>query len=322
MPSRFPNQGLWEAERLFENAHPRAAQYLDQAPILVMWALPWALSGEQAAEPFVRLVIAGHCEKGVALKEFLRSSGFTAPMRGISAKTLLPSRMAVYRLLARIDPIVLGRVLPATIKGQKAWITALYDWVSKWKRKAFLTARFEEYLIWCVVHFANAKISTGVAEDLADFQALNNFNTAWSLKRAQEEMHNWHLRITLDSQIKLLPVGPDQPIDLGDHPAHADFGTLRFTALRTPRQIADEGAAMRHCVATYIRGVFDGQSHIISITEADKRVATLELDGPKRAQRWSVRQLRGPRNSPVSATVKSAAELYAGLLQHPRAGSR
>lgn len=308
--SRFSNSGLHAAETLFVAAHPRAEQYLDQAPILVMWAHPWALWGDAAGQVFARTVIAGHCEKGIRLKDFLRECGYTAPMREIAGSVLLPSRAPLYRMLARIDPAVLGQSLPTTAKAQRAWLSALNAWVSRWKHKAILPDHFDDLFVWAVTRFEGAQHN---AADLVDFQQAAPFNLDWGLKRAAEEMENWHRRITLDSQIRTLPVKPDQPIDLGPHKDRSDLCGLVFTALRTPREIADEGSAMRHCVATYIRSVFDGNSHIVSVTKDDRRVATLELAGPRSNQKWAVRQLRGPRNSPVSPVIESGCRLYSEL---------
>lgn len=316
--SRFSNQGLHRAEALFDSAHPYAPDYLDQAPILVMWALPWVSFGDESGETFARLWVSTACESSGSLKSVLRAASFTAPMRQLAAKALQPSHGAIYRMLARVAPEVLGRVIPKTAKAQRAWLRALDAWVSKWRRKDFVPARFEEYFVWCVERFADGTATT-VASGLADFQAVEpGFNTAWSLKRALEEMDNWHRSITLDSQLRGLPVGADDPIDLGAHPDTKDMVGYVFTALRTPRQIADEGSAMRHCVATYIRAVFNGNSHIVSIKREGRRLATLELTGPKSKPLWRVAQIRGPRNSPVSPVVESGAYLYAELLKETR----
>ena len=55
---------------------------------------------------------------------------------------------------------------------------------------------------------------------------------------------------------------------------------------------------------------------VLSITEGGKRVATLELGGPKqKTQRWSMRQLKGPRNSAVRPVVESMARLYSEIIR-------
>lgn len=320
--SRYSNTGLHRAEAMFEGAHPRAGQYLDQAPILVMWALPWVSSGDQSAETFARLWVADNCDRGLKLKDFLRASSFSAPMRQIHAKAIRPSHGGLYRALARVDGAVLGQSIPAKINAQRLWLIALDGWLSQWTHKAFVTHRLDELFTWGVRRFAGGA-PKALASDLADFQASPTapaFNTSWGLARAKEEMDGWHARITLESQMRGLPVRADDPIDLGDHPDSVGVGLdLTFTALRTPRQIAEEGSAMRHCVATYIRGVFDGRSHIVSVTKGEKRVATVELVG--HVGKPIVRQIRGPRNSPVAAAILAATDVYLAKLRVARSAA-
>lgn len=315
MTSRYSNTGLHRAEQLFEGAHPHAGQYLDQAPVLVMWALPWVSTGDESAQTFARLWVQAKCESGPALKVMLRDSGFSAPMRQISAKAIRPSHGSLYRALARVDGAVLGQSIPAKVNAQRLWLIALDGWLSQWKHKAFVTHRLDELFTWGVRRFAGCAAKS-LAADLADFQASPTappFNTAWGLARAKEEMDGWHARITLESQLRGLPVRPDDAIDLGRYPDVVEVGfDLTFTALRTPRQLADEGTAMRHCVATYIRSVFDGKSHIVSITKAGKRLATLEFAGPE--GRRVARQLKGPRNSAVAPMLLTATNVYLAKL--------
>lgn len=319
-PIRYANTGLHRAERLFLDAHPRAAQYLDQAPILVMWALPWAQHRSDSAPTFASTWIAGHCEAGIGLKDFLRAAGFTAPMRGIAASVILPSHAGLYRMLGRVRPAVLGRCIPVTKKAQRSWLSSLDAWLIAANRPGRVSRLngCDGPFQWCVERFGGI-MTQALARDLLDFQCGVGpaFNSAWSLKRAGEEMQTWHARITLESQLRGLPVGADDLIDLGDQPDTWECERFAITALRTPRQIAEEGSAMRHCVATYIKLVFDGQAHVVSITEDGKRVATLELGGPKAgARRWTMRQLKGPRNAPVRPVIESMARLYSEVLQN------
>lgn len=313
--SAFSNQGLHAAEALFTGAHERAAQYLEQAPILVMWALPWADFRNDGGQTFAAHWIAGKCIAGVPLKEFLRSVGFSPPMRAIRASVLQPSHAGVYQMLSRVPPAVLGRAIPATAVAQRRWLRALGVWLgTKRNRYAFDT---DGMFQWCVERLSGAEISRDQARDMLDFQMNSrDFNKAWGLKRATEEMGGWHARITLESQIRQLPVQPDDAIDLGGLPEIWTCERYAIQPLRTPREIADEGSAMRHCAATYIKWVFDGRSHLASVTSGGKRVATLELAGPKAgARRFSVVQLRGPCNSAVPPTVMAFASLYSELLK-------
>lgn len=307
--SRYSNAGLHAAEALFTAAHPRAGQYLDQAPVLVMWSLPWVASMHDSAQTFARAWIIAHCEDGIALKDFLRSASFTAPMRAISAKVLIPRHAGTYRMLARVNPAVLGQSIPATIRAQRAWLRALDAWLGASRRKRLLID-IDTMFSWCVVRFSDTDITPSQASDLLDFQNTSEFNRSWGLKRAREEMHEWHTRLTLDRALAGLPISADTEIDFGKH-IEMEIEGYRVTPLRTPRQITEEGTEMRHCVATYLKRVMDGHSHIVSITKNDKRVATLDFGRSF--------QLRGPRNTPVSQTVASLASFYVEQQRSPKA---
>lgn len=308
--SRYSSSGLHRAEALFEGAHPRGAQYLDQAPVLALWVLPWVKVLEPSAQSFARTWVSHHCEAGVGLKDFLRAANFTAPMRALSAKALLAKQAALYQMMGRVAPAVLGRCVPETAKAQRVWLRALDEWLELSRRRVTYDRDAMALFTWCVERFASDPIATERIRDLADFHFSGpHFNYAWSMNRAIEEMDIWHARVTLESQIKGLPVGPDTPIDLSDaKPMEIDG--YKIEPLHTPRQIAEEGSAMRHCVATYIKSVFDGRSHIASITKDGKRVATLDYGA-----RF---QLRGPRNSPTTPVVQSMAMLYAEVQKNRR----
>lgn len=315
MPGRFSNTGMARAEALFEGAHPRAGQYLDQAPVLVMWVYPWVAQGERSGETFAAMWVADLCERGVALKHFLRAAGYTAPMRHLRGSSILPSRAPVYRMLARLAPTEFARIVPSTAKAQRAWLNALHQWMQSWRSVLSLGVRDTDALFrWSAIHLHGVDVEA--VRDLCDFQRSGQFNCDWGLKRTYEEMGAWHSRITLESQLAHLPVGADDTIDFGRHADRLEVEGYVLAALRTPRLIADEGSAMRHCVATYIKRVFDGSSHIVSITKDGKRVATLELGGPRAGGRqWSVLQLRGPRNSQPSLTVTALASLFSETLR-------
>jgi hypothetical protein len=314
--SLFGNAGMVAAEQWFATAHPGAADYLAQAPILAMWAVPWASTLERDAETFARACIHGWCEDRLKLGAVIKNAGFTGPMRHLKASVIRPGMAATFRMLARIEPTVVARAMPAASKEQRRWLAALQGWLRRLSRS--WPANGEVLFAWCVERFADSTVTADEVKDFSDFHWSGApFNPAWGLKRAREEMDLWHRRITLESQLRGMPFGADTVIDMGDHPDAVTVDKFSITALRTPRAIANEGSAMRHCVATYIKAAFDGVSHIVSITENDRRVATLELAGPKwpTQQRWRVRQLRGPRNGAVRPTITAMADFYSELLR-------
>lgn len=65
--------------------------------------------------------------------------------------------------------------------------------------------------------------------------------------------------------------------------------------LRTPAELAAEGAALDHCVGTYAPLVRENRAYILSLTAADGERTTVELN--QRNGQWSVNQHYGAGNS-------------------------
>lgn len=317
--SRYADKGLRAAEALFAEAHPRAVQYLDQAPILVMWGLPWA-GYTNDGRSHASQVIAGRCSVGAPLPATIRQFGFSAPMRALHAHALRASEANLYRHLAGIRPEVMGKIIPAQVKAQRKWLGALSAWV-QWVARRDVGTDPRPLFAWAAERFARNPVDQQQACNLADFQLSSApFNTAWGISRAVEEMDKWHRQLTLDRVIRGLPVGSDDVVDFGDHPDRIDVQGMTFTALRTVRDLVEEGAAMRHCVASYAGMVISGTSHIVSVTDAaGKRVATLELTGPKRKPTHRIVQTRGPQNARVAYAALPAIAAYAANLRAPDA---
>ena len=83
-------------------------------------------------------------------------------------------------------------------------------------------------------------------------------------------------------------------------------GKNRYTLvpLVTARDLAEEGEAMNHCVATYASPVAQGHCRIYSVRRANRRVATLELRWPNhRMGRPIINQLLGHSNVAVDREV-------------------
>lgn len=84
-----------------------------------------------------------------------------------------------------------------------------------------------------------------------------------------------------------------------------------FTPLATPEDIAAEGEAMAHCVASYAREVATGDCALWSVRRGEERVATLELATACGSEFVTVRQLFGPSNAPAPRAAWRAATLFA-----------
>lgn len=311
----FPNQGLHMAARAVASAHPRAIQYLEQAPVIAL-----ATHGRdfKPNAAYMRHKLRDLYEAGAPLKTVMRTLGFPPPLRRLKGYAFVPSSRSVIEAMKALDPAMLGRVIPTKPGLQRRWLAAC----SAWRQHVWVRSpRTGPDLIgfaWAVEAIARAGVGPRDVEHVADFAmaADEHFNTAWKWPRAAEEAHLWHARLTVDRALKGTPFTRDTALDLADHPNVSDHDGFTFLALRTPLEICEEGAAMRHCVATYINAVASGKSHIVSIQHGGKRIATLELN-----RDWQRVQCKGKANAHPTGDVLTAADHFAfavrKALKHP-----
>ena len=85
------------------------------------------------------------------------------------------------------------------------------------------------------------------------------------------------------------------------------YGVVELTSAT---ELADEGAAMHHCVGTYAERCLRGGLRIFSIRKDDSRVATAELQ--ERDGAWRLAQLKGYRNG---APTRELEEVGARLAR-------
>jgi hypothetical protein len=291
----YPNQGLHGAAEAFAWAHERAVQYLEAAPVLAL-AIPRASTArDRTVAAWVRHVAGPLCERGAPLKDVMRAFKLAPPLRKLKGYGLVPSYSDLVLGLSKLPPEVLGQTVPEGPGAQKRWLAACEAWRAKMRRHK----RFGDHgFAWAAVAMARAGVKRTEVDDVADFYVSGEpFNAAWVWKRAAEEAHLWAARLTMERALKGTGVEPDTRIDFGVYAARTKVGDLTVHALRTPLALYQEGAAMRHCVATYIGQVVSGRSHIFGIRQGERRIATLELD-----EKLAVRQLKGPCNAAVPAT--------------------
>jgi hypothetical protein len=111
----------------------------------------------------------------------------------------------------------------------------------------------------------------------------------------------------------------EQQVDYAPLPESADMHGFRFTALRSGKDLWMEGAAMRHCVSTYVREVMTGKTRIYSITLDDRRIATMELQ--PNGRRWHIVQIKGPCNAVPLIGARQAATLFVQGINQALAGA-
>jgi hypothetical protein len=309
----FANQGLQRPARAFGLTHERAAQYLAQAPVMAFAA--GVDTGFRPSALYMQLRLHSQCESGVRLRDMMRSLGYPLPLRRLKASALAPKHARVIEWLSRSPATVLGRIIPERPGPQKVWLTALASWL---ETLAYRNAgQTQPVFDWAAEQMALAAITSRDVTEMADFvvaatrnYAEARFSLEWSWKRAEEEMTLWHDRLTCERMLKGTPFTPTSVIDLGYHPDELSAMNLSFVALRTPSDIAQEGTAMRHCVASYIPRVIKGDCHIVSMRRGEDRTATLEI-----SRDWRLVQLKRRFNKAPSLLEQSAANFYAELLK-------
>ena len=302
----YPNQGLHEAAVSFAGCHARAIQYLEQAPVLVIGGIPAGVRFQRQNSLYIQHKIVPLCERGAPLKEVMAAFNLPLPMRRIRPFALFPTvGPTLYAIAKNVTPAVLGQIIPEKPGAQRKWLTAVHRWRTHLLRRRRSP---DTYVGWVARASALAGIGPDLVETVADFASQPNerFNEAWKWPRAQEEADLWHGRLTAERALRGTPFQPDTVLDLGTHPEIADHDGYTFIALRTPTAICEEGAVMRHCVATYLNAVASGRSHIVSIQHGGLRVATLELDSS-----WRRVQCKGRANSQPRGDVLTAADHYA-----------
>lgn len=300
------------------NAHPRAIQYLEAAPVLAA-ALPVADPKRQCAvDAMVEIAIGGLCEAGAPLKDVMRAVGVAPPLRRLSALNLPKVTPDLVMALSGIDARRLGNMVPAGLVDQRVWL----GWCAYWRRHMIRRRRPANLgFAWAAERMAaevNGARPVGDATALADLLIAEpeGFSEAWTWARARQAAQAWHVRLREEASLAAAGMRVGTLLDRGGHPDVLQIAGLTFVALRTPSQLVEEGAEMRHCVASYMEDVARGSCHIVSVRLGGRRIATLEL-----SRRWTVNQLKGPCNAPVALEVRAAVREYRDRLMAEAAAS-
>jgi hypothetical protein len=95
-----------------------------------------------------------------------------------------------------------------------------------------------------------------------------------------------------------------------------------FVPLLTSGALAEEGAAMRNCLASYSANVVWGVCRLYSVRRGGLRVADLEIRPGSGADSPQIANLLGPANSQVPLDIRSAAHAWLELQsrREPEAG--
>jgi hypothetical protein len=91
---------------------------------------------------------------------------------------------------------------------------------------------------------------------------------------------------------------------------------FEFVPLLTSGALAEEGAAMRNCLATYSAHVVWGVCRLYSVRRSHVRVADLEIRPAGGSGLPQIANLLGPGNSQVPQNVRDAAQAWLALQSH------
>lgn len=329
----FQNQALKTTAVMIAVLHPRAIDYITQAPVLVMGVMQGSDLYKQKERQLVAEKVKPLVERGVRLRELLAAFGLPVQLRALNAWALAPSRWRAIRLLAKVPPSTLAQAVPEKPLRQVDWLNALGAWTDT------MGSRFNDsykLATWAAVNLSNAALSgrsgdanraiQNSASDLADFAGSHgvNFNEKWDVPQALAAAERWHAELALKSNEEKFfaqhGIGWRDPIDYGRFPAEMDVGNgLRVVALRSGEDVWLEGRAMHHCVSSYTTQMVKGGCRLFSVRRGDERLATFELRPDYMADRttfekalWGVMQIKGPCNA---APVMYAREAVGKFLE-------
>lgn len=297
----FPNQGMHKNAMFIVGLHPRAIDYLEQAPVLA--AAFGVKRNTKTDRLYIATRIGGPIHRGEKLRAVMAAVDIARPLRKLKGSSVMPYMSEFVRDLNDIDTSTLSQSIPERPGAQQAWLRSLRDYRH---RMRIIGASPRTGFTWMARHAHRCE--KGQSSDIADFVARNPIPDIdrWSFERMTNEVTLWHDRLAADRDLKQYGdvIRPDTVIDLSDWPDHAELAGFEFFKLATPSMLMEEGRRMRHCVASYIPRVISGSCHLYSIRREMRRMATMEIVNGR------VVQLKGVLNRQPSNAVVHAAKLF------------
>lgn len=289
----FPNQGMRNNAKFIAALHPRAIEYLEQAPVL---ALAFgAKASTRADRLYTASRIGGPIERGERLRNVMSTVGMAYPLRKLKASILYPTARDHIRSLDWVGNSALSQSIPDSPGQQRKWLQVLVQHRIRCNIRDHIPTQDE--LRWFVQHGGRA-FDAREAGDIVDYIAnVGPLNwQRWDWSRALAEVELWHDRLAAESAVGKLfgGISADTRIDLSDWPDHAEIGAFEIFKLTTPAMLMEEGRRMRHCVSSYIGDVINGRCTILSIRLEMRRIATAQIVGRKCVQLKGFANRRAP----------------------------
>jgi PcfJ-like protein len=127
------------------------------------------------------------------------------------------------------------------------------------------------------------------------------FAPSMSLKTVTALSAEWHEAVAAAMD------GPDATFPPPWYPA-AKVGDFDFLPIEKSGELYREGAAMHHCIGTYVDAVQSGGCYVYSVRQADKRIATFAL--ARCAVSAELSEIRGPCNAQVPEKTVAAVRRW------------
>lgn len=303
--SIYPNSGMHRNAAFIASLHPRAVDYLHQAPVIA--ASFGCKFSTRADRLYVASRIGGPIQRGEKLKVVMASVGLALPLRKLEPFVITPSLCGFIRDLHDLAPSALSQAIPDKPGAQREWLQALRDYRG---RMRYNRGSEKRGFHWIARHAH--RCAPTQAADIADFVYIHPSADIdrWSFERMENEVLLWHDRLASEQSTSKYGIGlkMDTVIDLSDWPEYIEHEGFEFFKLSTPSMIMEEGRRMRHCVASYIPFVMSGRTHLYSVRHEMRRLATAEIVGTRAVQIKAFAN-KAPANGVCNA-VDSFAKAY------------
>lgn len=301
----FPNQGMHRNAEFIAALHPRAIDYLSQAPVIA--AAFGVKANTRADRLYIAMRVGGPISRGERLRNVMSSIGLALPLRKLTGFAITPRIAGFVRELSEVPSSALSQAIPDKPSDQRRWLSELHTFRRRIAFFGHCGNSNKSGFQWIARHAHRCE--EGQAGDIADFLRANPSShfEGWTLERMVNEVELWHDRLGADRSLERYGIAlkPTTIIDLSDWPDHVQTKHFEFFKLSTPSMLMEEGRRMRHCVASYIPKVMNGGTHLYSIRAEMRRVATIEIVGSR------IVQAKGFANRRPAQSVLTAAAAFA-----------
>ncbi|MBI1256542.1 MAG: hypothetical protein GC204_03640 [Chloroflexi bacterium] len=296
----YPDKALRQRARKLMRVHPRMADYLRQAPVLV--------AGDVDGER-----LAAHCKAGSRLPQVMRASNVNTGLRRLDPAALSASA-SVVPLLREANPSAIAQQIarrdPAA---QGAWLHQIAEAgqhiageMASRRRIAWFAERLP----------VNSDIDAGHCGDFFYWQAGPHapghleptcWRPYWRWPDLRRALRLWE-RTFVAGDYAGGAIDADEPLSPHAYPPDAVAAEgFDFILLNTSASLIEEGVAQDHCVGGYGDFIRAGRTLIYSMRQDGQRVATLQLAWSWKAERWILVQIKGRSNANPEHPIVCAA---------------